>query len=51
MRVLITEDQDTLKNSINIPATEMVNTDTYLYKSIKELKKYLTITIFLIKKE
>ena len=28
-----------IKNSINIPATEMVSTDTYLYKSIKELKK------------
>ena len=28
-----------IKNSINIPSTEMINKNTYLYKSIKELKK------------
>ena len=28
-----------IKNSINIPSTEMINKKTYLYKSTKELKK------------
>ncbi|MDA9708811.1 rhodanese-like domain-containing protein, partial [Alphaproteobacteria bacterium] len=28
-----------IKNSINIPSTDMINKNTYLYKSIKELKK------------
>ena len=28
-----------IKNSINIPSTEMINKNTYLYKSTKQLKK------------
>ena len=28
-----------IKNSINIPSTDMINKNTYLYKSIQELKK------------
>ncbi len=28
-----------IKNSINIPSADMINKNTYLYKSIKELKK------------